>query len=180
MTCLINEGVTARDVLGSSAQRLNDAVRSAHDFASRVAAAESWFGMMLERCPADDGVGEASRSLLASRGNLRIDRLAEKSALSPRQFQRRFTSQVGLPPKLYARTVRFDHALAAHRSQPATPWTRIIHDAGYYDQAHFVRECHALVGPRRANSSGTGTTSSFCMAEIYKRRPSRRGLLAAG
>jgi len=146
MTSLINEGVAARDVLGRCATLLDDAVRSAHDFASRIAAAENYFGMMLERCPLDDGIGEASRSLLTARGNMRIDTLAKQSGLSPRQFQRRFTTQVGLSPKLYARTIRFDHALAAHRNQPDVPWTNIIHDAGYHDQAHFIRECHALVG----------------------------------
>ncbi|HKO69525.1 MAG TPA: helix-turn-helix domain-containing protein [Bradyrhizobium sp.] len=146
MTSLTNEGVAARDVLGRYAPLLNDAVRSAQDFASRIAAAENWFGMMLERSAPDDRIGEASRTLLTARGNLRIDTLVKQSGLSPRQFQRRFTTQVGLSPKLYARTTRFDHALTAHRNQPATPWTNIIHDAGYYDQAHFVRECHALVG----------------------------------
>lgn len=146
MTSLINEGVAARDVLGRDATRLDDAVRSARDFASRIAAAENWFGMMLERSAPDDGIGEVSRSLLIARGNLRIDALVKQSGLSPRQFQRRFTAQVGLSPKLYARTIRFDHALTAHRNRPTKPWTNIIHDAGYYDQAHFIRECHALVG----------------------------------
>jgi AraC-like DNA-binding protein len=146
MTSLTNEGIAARDVLGRREVMLSDAVRSAQDFASRVAAAENWFGMMLERSPPDDGIGETSRSLLAARGNLRIEALAKQSGLSPRQFQRRFTTQVGLSPKLYARTTRFDHALEAHRNHPAIPWTNIIHGAGYYDQAHFIRECHALVG----------------------------------
>jgi AraC-like DNA-binding protein len=146
MKSLINEGVPARDVLGRSAILLDDAVRSARDFASRIAAAENWFAAMLERSPPDDGIGEASRHMLTAQGNVRIDALVTQSGLSPRQFQRRFTTQVGLSPKLYARTIRFDHALAAHHNRPAIPWTRILQDAGYYDQAHFIRECHALVG----------------------------------
>jgi AraC-like DNA-binding protein len=36
--------------------------------------------------------------------------------------------------------------LTARRNHPRKSWTRIIHDAGYFDQAHFIRECHALVG----------------------------------
>ena len=76
----------------------------------------------------------------------RIDSLVERSGLSPRHCQRRFAAQVGLSPKLYARTIRFDAALTAHRNDPVRPWTEIVHEAGYFDQAHFVRECHALVG----------------------------------
>ncbi|MBR0857327.1 AraC family transcriptional regulator [Bradyrhizobium liaoningense] len=146
MTSLVNEGIPARDVLGKRAVLLSDAVRSAADFDSRVAAAERWFGMMQDDSSARDGIDYTSRLLLASRGGVRIDHLVKQSGLSARHFQRRFTTQVGLSPKLYARTVRFDAALTAHRNEPTKPWTGIIHEAGYFDQAHFIRECHALVG----------------------------------
>lgn len=146
MTSLVNEGIPARDVLGKRAVLLSDTVRSATDFASRVAAAERWFSMMQDGSSAQDGIDFTSRLLLASRGGLRIDHLAKQSGLSARHFQRRFTSRVGLSPKLYARTIRFDAALTAHRIEPTKSWTRIAHEAGYFDQAHFIRECHALVG----------------------------------
>jgi methylphosphotriester-DNA--protein-cysteine methyltransferase len=55
----------------------------------------------------------ATRVLLTTRGRVRID-LLKKPGLSARHFQRRFTTQIGLPPKLYARTIRFDAALMAH------------------------------------------------------------------
>jgi len=145
MTSLVNEGIAARDVLGNHATRLDDAVRSAPDFVARVAAAERWFGEMLNRSAPPDGIDLASQHILATGGRARIDVLAERSGLSARHFQRRFVAQVGLAPKLYARTVRFDAALTAHRKDPAKAWTAIAHEAGYFDQAHFVRECHALV-----------------------------------
>jgi AraC-like DNA-binding protein len=119
MTCLINEGISAHDILGKSASALSDVVRSAPDFGSRVAAAERWFGQMLEGSAAESGIDHTSRLLLRTRGSARIDSLVERSGLSARQFQRRFTAQVGLSPKLYARTVRFDAALRAHRGAPA-------------------------------------------------------------
>jgi AraC-like DNA-binding protein len=83
---------------------------------------------------------------LATQGRARIDSLVERSGMSARHFQRRFTAQVGLSPKHYARTIRFDAALLAHHDAPSKPWTEIVQEAGYFDQAHFVRECHALVG----------------------------------
>jgi AraC-like DNA-binding protein len=146
MTSLVNEGIAARDVLGKRASLLSDAVRSAPDFPSRVAAAERWFGNILDGTGPEDGIDHTSRLLLATRGRVRIDSLIERSGLSARHFQRRFTARVGLSPKLYARTSRFDAALIAHRDAPARSWTEIVHEAGYFDQAHFVRECHALVG----------------------------------
>ena len=41
-------GIAARDVLGKHAVGLNDAVRSASDFDSRVAAAKRWLSNMLK------------------------------------------------------------------------------------------------------------------------------------
>ena len=154
MTSLVNEGIPTRDVLGKRGALLGDAVRSAVDFASRVAAAERWFGMMLDSSSAEDEIDHTSRFLLTMRGRVRIDALVEQSGLSARHFQRRFTFQVGLSPKLYARTIRFDGALTAHRNEPMKSWTRIAHEAGYFDQAHFIRECHALVGIRPSQFIG--------------------------
>jgi AraC-like DNA-binding protein len=171
MTSLVNEGIAARDVLGKHATRLNDAIRSAPDFNSRVAAAERWFFGMLENSAPRDPIDAASRLLMATGGCARIDAIVERSGLSARHFQRRFSAQVGLSPKLYARTIRFDAALSAHRREPAKPWTRIVHEAGYFDQAHFVRECHALVGMAPSELIGDwDNIFSLDMSETYKRR----------
>jgi AraC-like DNA-binding protein len=145
MTLLANKGIAARDVLGGHAALLIDEVRSAPDFPSRVAAAERWLGIMLDRSAPQDDIGVASRLLFATRGRARIGSLVERSGLSARHFQRRFATQIGLPPKLYARISRFDAALSAHRRDPTRTWTEIVHETGYFDQAHFVRECRALV-----------------------------------
>ena len=93
-----------------------------------------------------NAVDAALGSLEANRA--RIDDLVKQSGLSARHFQRRFTSQVGLSPKLYARTIRFDTALTAHRNEPTKPWTKIVHEAGYFDQAHLARDFGDRGSPR--------------------------------
>jgi AraC-like DNA-binding protein len=146
MTALVNQDPAASCVLGNSAIALGDAVRMALDFDARVAAVEGWVGTILERHGADDTIGFASRQMIGAQGRSRIEDLVAKSGLSTSQFQRRFATQVGMTPKLYARTIRFDRALAARRKSPRRPWTNIIHELGYFDQAHFIRECHAFAG----------------------------------
>jgi AraC-like DNA-binding protein len=84
--------------------------------------------------------------MIALRGRARIADLVARSGLSTSQFQRRFATQVGMTPKLFARTIRFDRALVARRDAPSRSWTDIIHELGYFDQAHFIRECHAFAG----------------------------------
>ena len=84
--------------------------------------------------------------MIAVRGRARIEDLVAKSGLSASQLQRRFATQVGMTPKLFARTIRFDRALVARRASPNRLWTDIIHELGYFDQAHFIRECRAFAG----------------------------------
>jgi AraC-like DNA-binding protein len=146
MTSLVNQDPAASDVLGKSAVTLGDAVRAAPGFRERVAAVERWVGMMLDKREPDGAIGHASRLLIAARGRARIEGLVGKSGLSTSQFQRRFATQVGMTPKLFARTIRFDRVLVARRAAPNRLWTDIIHEIGYFDQAHFIRECHAFAG----------------------------------
>lgn len=146
MTSLVNRDPAATEILGRRAQALNDAVRTATDFPSRVAAAKRWVGGLLDKSSPNSAVDCAARMMMATEGRARIDNLVEESGLSARQFQRRFEAQVGLTPKVYARTIRFDHAMRAHRNDPCKLWTDIVHEAGYFDQAHFIRECRAFVG----------------------------------
>lgn len=147
MRSLVNEDPAATDILGTSAIRLGDAVRAAPDFPARVRAAERWLdAIMNDRDTTDEAVNLASRLLIATGGKIRIDDLVQRSGLSASQFQRRFTRQVGIAPKGYARLIRFDRVLVARRNAPERSWTDILHELGYFDQAHFIREFHMFAG----------------------------------
>lgn len=146
MTSLVNQDPSAADVLGKRSHVLNQSVRAAGDFQSRVAAVERWLGWMLEGRGPAGSIDSVSCHMMDAGGQVRVDAAARQSELSPRQFQRLFTTRVGMTPKAYARTIRFDQAIRAHRDDPSRPWTNIVHDVGYFDQAHFIRECHTLVG----------------------------------
>ena len=123
MSCLISEGIPASDVLGYRAKWLaTPSVRRPIFRPCRCRRTLVWhdagrrFGA--ER---DD---HASRLLLKTGGRARIERLAVLTAFSARQFQRRFRTEVGLSPKHYARTIRFDAALVAHLCRAAAPLDR--------------------------------------------------------
>jgi AraC-like DNA-binding protein len=146
MASLLNDDAAASDVLGKSALALDDSVRLAPDFHSRVAAVERWAAMMLEKREPEAAIGRASRLLVAMRGRARIDNLVRRPGLSASQFQRRFASEVGMTPKLFARTIRFDAAIGAHHNAPDRSRTDIVHELGYFDQAHFISECRAFAG----------------------------------
>ena len=93
-----------------------------------------------------DAVAAVANRFLSERGALGVADAAAEAGLSVRQFERRFSEQVGVPPKLYARIVRFNAALEAKMSAPRRLWTDIAHDFGYYDQMHMVRDFEDFTG----------------------------------
>lgn len=146
MTTLVNEGVAIEDVIGEAATGLRDGVMLASDFDGRVRAAEHWLVRRLDVSSPVDRIAHSAAALQRAGGQLSIRALARRAELSDRQFTRRFEQQVGLTPKLFARTVRLNAVLEAKVRLPFKTWTELVHQAGYADQAHFVRDCRALAG----------------------------------
>jgi AraC-like DNA-binding protein len=70
--------------------------------------------------------------------------LAGELYVSERQLRRRFGSAVGYGPKLLARVLRLERALAAARG--GEQLARVAAGAGYADQAHFAGDCRELAG----------------------------------
>lgn len=163
MPNLADQGVAISDVLGRAATGLDDPIRGAASFNARVIAAQQWVERRALRSSRDGGLDHAARLLVATRGRTRIDAIADRSGLSLRQFQRRFTAEVGVSPKFYARTLRFEAALAARNRYPERSWTTIVHDAGYADQAHFIRDCQLLAGatPTAFVAQASGVSEIF-------------------
>jgi AraC-like DNA-binding protein len=66
--------------------------------------------------------------------------------LSPRQFRRRCLEESGLTPKRLSRVLRFRHACRIARAAKRPNWSDIALEAGYFDQAHLIRDFHKFTG----------------------------------
>jgi AraC-like DNA-binding protein len=66
--------------------------------------------------------------------------------MSPRAFIQVFSGEVGLTPKLFCRVQRFQAVLKALQSLAVVDWTEVALAAGYYDQAHFIRDFKSFCG----------------------------------
>jgi AraC-like DNA-binding protein len=84
--------------------------------------------------------------LTKQHGLLPIEKVAALACLSTRQFERQCKERIGLPPKLYARLIRFSKAYRLFELQPQLSWTNIAHSCGYFDQMHFIRDCKEFSG----------------------------------
>jgi AraC-like DNA-binding protein len=72
--------------------------------------------------------------------------LADEVGWSRRHLIARFREQVGAPPKLVARVVRFQQVLRRLERDRDAVGAELAAACGYFDQAHLAREVRALAG----------------------------------
>ncbi len=83
--------------------------------------------------------------LLAAPG-ARVDTVAQLLGWSRRRLVQHFTAFTGLSPKTYARIARFRRLLESGHDNGGNGWVSRSIDAGYYDQAHMIRDFTSFVG----------------------------------
>lgn len=84
------------------------------------------------------------RQLPAEMGNLR--RLVKRTGMSERHFRRLFREHMGIPVRTFMRIYRFYRGFWLLQSGKFHSLTEIAHDAGYFDQAHFIRDFREYTG----------------------------------
>lgn len=86
----------------------------------------------------------ACRLLDESRGSVRIRDIAEQLGWTRKRLVKAFRERVGVPPKAFARILRFDRAMELMKRDPALRWSDAALVCGYADQAHLSREVRDL------------------------------------
>ena len=72
--------------------------------------------------------------------------MARQLGCSRKHFTMCFRREFGMPPKLFARILRFDHAIRLMRRDQVTSWAELADACGYADQAHLTRDFRAFAG----------------------------------
>lgn len=83
-------------------------------------------------------------AIAALEAGMPLSQVASRLDLLPRTLQRRFSSQVGITPKRFARVRRLQRVLRAARRCDEPVWHELAADHGYADQAHLVHEFREL------------------------------------
>ncbi len=91
----------------------------------------------------DPAVIAAARAL--SRG-IGVGEVSRDLGMAPRTLRRRFTAQVGLTPKRFARVQRMQRLVRALDGHTQVDWAAMAARHGYADQPHLADEFRALAG----------------------------------
>ncbi len=144
---LRNQAVELEDVFGAAARALTSRLRDAPTWDDRFDMLDAEIAKRLggaRQVPAE--VLWTWRRIVASGGSVRVGSLAEETGYSRKHIVSRFTEQIGLAPKLFARVLRFGQAVTALNTSSAPRLAEIAAGCGYYDQPHFDRDFRAFAG----------------------------------
>jgi AraC-like DNA-binding protein len=162
---LADRVVPLADLLGRAIDDLEERLDAASDWAARLTLLETWLCIRLAASPeAPAAVDWGWRRLQETGGRLAIAEIQREIGWSRRHLAAQFRQHVGAPPKLLARILRFERAVAMLDHPAGWGWADIAADCGYSDQAHLTRDFRELAGMtpgelrRRHLPDGVGIT----------------------
>lgn len=138
------------EILGKTANELNEQIVGAPNPSAQVGCFESTFARFVEKhYESSHLIERQAATILRQLSTMQVSNLAERLGYSSRHFQRKINDYVGLSPRLYKRIVRFERTLeliqrSAQREQ--IDWSGIAVVCGYTDQAHFIHEFRQFAG----------------------------------
>ena len=144
---LTNRVVPLEDLLGPAARRLEERLDGAGGWAERFALLdEELLARAAAAAPLRPDVVRAWRRLSGSDGAVEVGALAAELGCSRRHLSSRFGEEVGLPPKTYARLLRFRRASDALIHGGEDRLATVAAACGYSDQSHLNREFRQFAG----------------------------------
>jgi AraC-like DNA-binding protein len=133
---LTDRVIPLEDLWGAAARELQSRLHHTDSTAERLAI----LGGTVRRLsfPAPNAVQRAIEALTGVHGDIDLAWIARQAGMSERQFRRRCLEESGLAPKQLCRVLRFRRACELGRT--GLPWGLIAAEAGYFDQAHLIRD----------------------------------------
>lgn len=165
---LSNISAALPDVCGVMGRSLRERLLEEHGAERRLDLLERWLAARLvqrSRFP-DPAILWAVREL-EGRPHVQVRTVAAHVGRSARWFINRFSSEVGLTPKVFGRIQRFQRALRHMHRSGDPDLAELAVSAGYFDQAHLTHEFRAVGGltPTEYLASRTGHINHVSMRD---------------
>lgn len=132
--------VSLEDAWGGSGRSLRERLLAAPTPAAKFRVFE---GLLLDHFKPglDRGI---AYSIEALRSGVPVSQVAWRLGLLPRTLTRRFSAEVGITPKRFARVQRLQRVLRAIRGSSQPNWCAIAAEHGYTDQSHLIHDFRNL------------------------------------
>ena len=110
-----------------------------------------------------DAVRQAVDIIEREDGAIRIVEVSDRLGVSPRHLNRQFRTIVGVPPKHFARALQLNKAIGMILSGDEEQLTAMAHEAGFYDQSHFINTMRNFMSasPQKFLAGNTTVLAEF-------------------
>lgn len=125
-------------------KEMEERMSEATDHFQRIAVVEQFLLSQLKTQQPDLLVSHAVQQIKGNSGNIKIKSLAADLYISQDAFEKRFRRSIGTTPKQFSAIVRLRHLLDHYGE--AESLTDAAYQAGYFDQAHFIKDFKAFTG----------------------------------
>lgn len=143
---LFDGGFDALDFFGPEMRGINEQLQNIFNLEEGKNIVERFLLIQVSGLRGIVPFDSALRILLNNSGNMPIEKTAQLSCLSIKQFERKCKERIGMNPKMYARILKFSKAYRLHEACPQLSWTQIAYEAGYFDQMHMIRDFKTFAG----------------------------------
>lgn len=142
---LFRESVSLDNFMTHSALLLlEEELAEAKTDVKRIAALERFLIAQMKNTEPDKLVLTALALIHKTKGNIRISELMDQLHISQSPLEKRFRQVVGTSPKKFTSIVRMKNVVQHYNAKSSL--TELSNEAGFYDQAHFIKEFKTFTG----------------------------------
>ncbi len=131
-------------MLRSELLLLEEQLCEGRDGKARINIVERFLLQRMNVTPPDQLIVTALSLIHKAKGIIRIQELARQLHTSQSPLEKKFRAVVGASPKKFASIIRMKNAIAQHANTGSL--TELSYEAGFYDQAHFIKEFKTFTG----------------------------------
>ena len=128
----------------SKVRALEEELAAAENTHQRIGIIERFLLSELKNTQPDLLIGEAIQQIRLSKGDIKIKELLSGMPISRDPFEKRFRKITGTSPKHFAAIIRLQNLIENYSD--AVSLTETAYSAGYYDQAHFIKDFRSFTG----------------------------------
>jgi AraC-like DNA-binding protein len=147
MTELVHQNIDAELIFGQDIKEVQEQLTEAKCYDAMFLILNNYFQKKIRQIKGNNQpIDKIGQIILENPQGFNLEKTAKDACLSHRQFEKRFTQQVGLTPKYYARICRFYQAYELKEYQPNLDWLSVAIQTGYTDYQHLVKDFKQFAG----------------------------------
>lgn len=157
----VNNPADIADVFSEELVAFCRGIKDAESLNTCILMADSFF--LQKACRVKHNIGYVHRAsaLIRKNGAISVEELSDEVCISRRQLERQFKQSLGISPKMYIRISRMNRMLGLLKAEAHISLSQLSFAAGYFDQAHFIKDFRDLAG--EAPATFFGRSNNFSM-----------------